>query len=215
MQVLMGLLSAQRKDLLDGFPVKAVLASFKAIDPLAKLNELLRERFICVKVCDTEPCFVNPHLLKYGIISAKLDDVITIHITSDFFGADHGYGDCKACDLAEICDASSATIVAKALMFQSVCLHQLMHKARGSKSCSIFYKPAIDTMNDDIELEAIAAGLVHDLQVKSFISITGLEALHELSPRLASMLSNARAFAAGSLLKLQNHIKRLSEGVSN
>lgn len=132
---------------------------------------------------------LNPYLLEFGIISAHLTDgLITVRVNGHFF------------------DPTISTVIIKGLCFQSVCLHQLVHRINDT-SCNIFYRDG-SAFNDEQELEAIAAGLAHDIRVKGIMRQTGAEDIDELSPRLANMLDNSADFESGSLTKLQSYVKR-------
>jgi hypothetical protein len=186
------ILYARRNDLADGFPTRAVLAAFRASDPIDKLNELLEKHQVSVVQLIEPPLglVTNPYLLELGIIAARIEgERITVYVSGKFF------------------DSTISTVITKALMFQSVCLHQLIHRCHG-QDCQIFYRPLTSVINDDAELEAAAAGLAHDVHVKDMLSMTGIEMIQELSPRLANILDNSGAFVTGSLAKLQAYVKK-------
>ena len=186
------LLEARRKDLADGFPTRAVLAAFQAADPVGKLNELLEPKNVSVvKLEQPSPGLVtNPYLLKLGIIAGRIEgEAITVYVSPEFF------------------NTAVSTVITKALTFQSVCLHQLVHRYHG-QGCQIFYRPLTSVINDEAELEAVAAGLAHDVRAKNLLSVTGIEMIQELSPRLANILDNSGAFVTGSIAKLQAYVKK-------
>lgn len=186
------LLQAKRKDLLDGFPARAVVAASRvSTDPLEKLNEILLPYDILTETLDIPLEVFNPYLLRKGIIAGRMENRrIVITVTDEFFSHD------------------ASTVIVKALTFQSVCLHQLIHRAQGQAECTIFYSPLKDYFNKASEIEAIAAGLAHDLRCKEHLSVTGNEMLQELSPRLANIMDNSRDFEDSSIAKLQEEIKR-------
>lgn len=193
MSVLQRLLHARRRDLVDGYPALAVIAALQKADPLASLNYKLAPFDITVVLSDklVVAAHFNPHLLKYGILLAATEgENISVTVASAF-----------------LYDRSS--IIIKALIFQSVCVHQLVHRMFNHE-CKIFTNSIEDALNDDDELKAIGAGIAHDLQVKGYISTTGAEQLQELSPRLANILDNSSAFSSGSIIRLQVHIKNFT-----
>lgn len=202
MSALMKLLDASRDDLIDGFPARAAISAMGAQDPLAKLNALLEPKQISVSLTPMLPLppsmlNIKPHpvarrMLKLGVISSKYSQgLIEVVLNPRFF------------------NPTISTTVIKALTFQSVCAHQLLHRARQHHSCEVYYKPLAESVNDEQELEAIAVGLVHDMKCKHLLSLTGTEQLQELSPRLAVIMANSRSFEPGSILKLQEFIKKL------
>lgn len=203
MSALNQILLATRADLLDGFPAKAVISAFRSVNPQEKLNDLLAPFSLMIEVLQEAPANLrlNPHALKHGIISTRIEHgQIKVSLLEDFFIE-------NACLL----EPMSTSIVTKALMFQSVCIHQLIHKLRGHSDCILFTEAAAEqVVNSDIELEAIAASLAHDLKITHVISTTGFELIQDLSPRLASVLDSAYLFASGSIIKLHNFIKDYS-----
>lgn len=188
------LLKAQRRDLIDGFPARAVLAAARMSKPVDRLNDLLKPHGIEVEVYDmTLPVVANPYLLQLGIIAGRTSKrKIYITLSEHFF------------------DPAVSTVIVKALTFQSVCLHQLVHREQGQAECHVFYAPLEDSMNKTSEIEAMAAGLAHDLQCKEHLSVTGAELLQELSPRLANIMDHSRGFEDSSIAKLQECVKRFS-----
>lgn len=135
---------------------------------------------------------LGTYLLDRGIVSSRMDNgKIVVTLASNFFEVDY-------------------TIIVKALIFQSVCLHQLVHRAQDVTDCDIFHLEPADTLNRSYEIEALAAGVAHDLRCKEHLSITGAETLNELSPRLALLLDNSRVFEDSSLAELQVQIRRYS-----
>lgn len=201
MLTLKGLLLAARDDLADGFPCRAVMAAYQACNPLEKLNSLLETYQIRAVQHVGIPANLtvhNPFMQKLGVISGRINGLdIQIDINELFF------------------DASVSTPLIKALTFQSVCVHQLVHRARQHHHCLVFYNPLKESANVDCELEAKGAGLAHDMLCKSLMSTTGEEQLQDLSPRLANIMLNSSMFEPGSIIKLQKYIKKFMSGVSN
>lgn len=195
MQLLKKLLEAHRDDLADGYPARAVLAASKFSEPFVKLNELLAPYQISVEKFldfnDSQVTVKNPHLLKNGLISGVFlpDQTIKIMVTDALF------------------DPTVSTIVIKALSFQSLVVHHLLHRERGHVPCYVFYRRLDESMNSEQELEAMAFGLAHDISCKNLVRVTGDEALHHLSPRLANILDNSIKFEPGSITKLHQYIK--------
>jgi hypothetical protein len=195
---LAALLRAERPDLVDGFPARAAIAASKNNDPISKLNELLAaDRIHVVQIVGipSDLTVMNPFMLKLGVIAGSYDaekDFIRVVLNESFFSE------------------TDSTIVVKALTFQSVCVHQLLHRAHKHDSCFVFYRPLVESMNREQELEAMGAGLAHDVRCKGIISTTGAEQLQELSPRLANIMANSSSFETGSIPKLQEYIKSFS-----
>ena len=203
--LLQSILLANRADLLDGFPARAVITALSSkTDSFVKLNELLAPYHIYVNKACSVTHKIDNHSINYGILSTDIlpNGDIIIAILPCFF------------DSVNNCNTNCSnetkqlhTIVVKALMFQSACLHQLVHRHHKHFDCKAFIKAFDELSSDEHEMEAKAARIAHDMIVKDVLLQTGDETLQDISPKIADWLSQSRDMAEGSFVTIHKMIK--------
>lgn len=186
------LLKAKRPDLLDGFPFKAALKALSAHGnqafKLSYLNDILAKDGIEVSTT-TDGRWLLPGFKEAGIAGALTysDGSIEVKVNRAFF------------------KVSGLTPFERALRFQSITLHELVHREQFTRktlhamTMSDEELSTVEYMNDPHELEAMAAEIAHD-------SITSQFAAALPAPRFADVTAHAAQLTPESMDLLRKHV---------
>jgi hypothetical protein len=195
---LKSLLRARRNDLIDGFPCKAALLALAlSADPSEKLDmlnaELLKDN---VKVKFTVKSDLAKGFKEAGLNGALAyaSGEIDIFITPTFFEIDN------------------LSPLERALRFQSMVVHELVHrnqfrtKTAHARMLSDQDMSDYETyLNDELELNAMAAEVSHDMIVKKYF--VNIDTIHQASPRLLTITDNAKLLTKESIEKFSEYLK--------
>lgn len=185
------MLNATREDLIDGFPCKAVIGALSLTGEsgakLEYLNKALAYKNITVAMADQEPAMMDG-FKEAGLAGAVtyVNGAIEVKLTDDFFIKD-----------------SNQSILKRALRFQSLVTHELVHREQ-FQSKHVYGKTVrtdeefsnTEYLNDLQEIEAMAAEISHDMRAKHLL---GGAQVFDISPRLKSLMDNARFLAVDTL----------------
>jgi hypothetical protein len=193
------LLKAKRPDLLDGFPLKAAFKALTAEGAMGfkrtYLNSLLESEGIEVKL--QKATDLMPGFREAGIVGGLTlsDGSIEILVNSTFFAK-----------------SSNLTPLERALRFQSIVSHELVHRQQFSSKTlhHAAFKDdealsSIEYLNDPLELEAMAAEVAHDVMTASFAS--GAPELAQ--PRFNDLISNAKHITPTAMTQFRQCVANL------
>lgn len=193
------MLNAKRPDLIDGFACKAAMRALNSEgdkqSKLDYLNGMLKKKRISL-IMVTKHEEMLDGFKEAGLAGGAtyVDGSIEIKITPTFFNQD-----------------SKPTVVKRALRFQSLVTHELVHReqfqhkpAYGKTHRTDEEKTNTEYLNDELEIEAMAAEISHDMRVKHLV---GGSQMLEISPRLKNLTENARLIGAETIATLQASMK--------
>lgn len=193
------MLKASRPDLVDGFACKAAIKVLSAEGDcyfkLAYINDLFaKKRIEVVLVDNAEPLLDGFKEVGLAGAATYVDGSIEVKLTPAFFKKD-----------------SQQTVLKRALRFQSLIVHELVHReqfqtkdAYGKTVRSDTELSDIEYLNDDLEIEAMAAEISHDMHVKHLLDG---EQMFEISPRFKALMENARLLGETTISSLQQSMK--------
>lgn len=205
MNSIMALLQASRPDMIDGFPAKCALRALteegSPQDKLNRMNEqLIKHRIIAIfrdKIVKPDSAYYSNHSLIGAHINPN--GFIEVYMKDSFF--------------EEVTNP-----LEKALRFQSIVTHELVHRRQIEASHGTIGNFRSDEdledasyINNPIELEAMCTEVLHDMATSKVLADSSILSG---SPRLNFLLDNARYLTEDSVKYFQEQMKQAQKAAA-